>query len=271
MSKGTILSAIVLSLLALGYGQCQEWSAVINDLLSPDQAVSDAARAKAFGVLIPQLVREDAAAAAKEVGEISNALGSKDEGVRIQASALLASVATLRNDGTAVFGSAIPAVIRAFQDSASRVRSNAASAVSNLKPTIPSETLHPLLDMLHDPDQRAVRGAVYGVARFAASSEAAVAGLKTLLADHGNRDTRLAAMEAMAVAHVNAPELVTQLGEALDDPDSDVVTDALLAIQAAGSEAVATYRQKIAALAQRTDNSGVPKTAARVLGGAANH
>jgi HEAT repeat protein len=238
---------------------------IINDLLSPDHSVNDTARSRAFGVLIPRLAQEGAADAAKEVDEISSSLASKNDQVRIQASALLAAVSTLRNDGTAVFSSAMPDIIRAFRDNAPRVRVNATSAVSNLKPIIPTVALNPLLEMLRDSDPRTIRAAVYGIARFAGSSAVAVGSLRAVLADHENSENRRAVMEAMTATHAHVPELVAQAGEALDDPNPDVVTDALLAIQGAGGEAVDTYRQKIIALAQRGGNSRVSETAARIL------
>ncbi len=78
-------------------------------------------------------------------------------------------------------------------------------------------------------------------------------------------------MEAIAVVHLNAPELVAHLGEALDDPNSDVVADALLALQGAGAEAVAAYRQKIAALANSGGDTKVAKSARAVLAAMPDH
>ena len=63
-------------------------------------------------------------------------------------------------------------------------------------------------------------------------------------------------MEAVAITHLDAPGLTAQIGEALDDPNPDVVTDALLAIQGAETEAVSSYRQKIMGLAKRSREFG---------------
>ena len=78
-------------------------------------------------------------------------------------------------------------------------------------------------------------------------------------------------MEAVAITHLDAPGLTAQIGEALDDPNPDVVTDALLAIQGAGTEAVSSYRQKIMGLANGAANSEVSERARSVLGLAASH
>jgi hypothetical protein len=271
MSVKAIVSVTMLALFAEHIGHCQEWAAVINDLLSDDESVSQAARTKAFGVLIPRLVQEDVAAAAEEVEEISTVLGSKDGRVRTQASALLASVATLRSDGAVAFRTAMPSVLRAFQDSLPRVRSNAAAAVSNLKPTIPNDALQPLLSILNDADARVARGAIYGVARFAQTSSVALGQIESLLASQSDTDKKRGALQAIAVVHLNSPELVAQLGAALDDRDSDVVADALLALRGAGTGALTIYKEKIVSLAKDAGDLKVSRTARAVLTAVPDH
>jgi len=257
--------AIALSAVTIPAGFGQEWTAVIHDVLSSDPAVSDAARSRAFGTMIPRLIKEDPALAAREAAEIAESLKAGDEKMRVQGSALLASISSLRTDGAAVLHGLMPVVLGAFRDSAVRVRFNAGSTVSNLQPDIPAEALQPLLGLLHDSDARAMRGAVYGVARFARTSPAAVTGLNALLADHDKPESRRAAMQAMTAAHVAAPTLVAELGAALDEADSEVVVDALQALQSAGHDAMTPYRQKIAALATKATDSRVSRAAQSAL------
>ena len=215
--------------------QAEQWDTLFQNLVSADPSVSEAARARAFNTVIPQLLSEDAATLSKDViGIVTQFKGSSDDPIRLQASGLLATVAALRM-GVANIQPAIPALTEQMHDPNERIRFNAVHAMSNLKPFIPRKAATDLIDALGATSEKIVREAAHGVARLAVSSPEAVNAMNSLLSSTRDTHTKQVVIHSIAEQHLKAPQLTQKLGELLQDQDRDVEKQSLLAVPCLGA------------------------------------
>ncbi|MGH9426895.1 MAG: hypothetical protein ACRD2L_11415, partial [Terriglobia bacterium] len=91
--------AIVIFMVGVrSFGQITDWRACLGEPPNPDQTIQNAHREKLFRFL-EMLLAADSKAAEKDINDILKVLDDREE-ARGQASAVLATVAMLRPDGS---------------------------------------------------------------------------------------------------------------------------------------------------------------------------
>lgn len=245
-------------------GLCHDWGALFRDLVSNDRKVADDARDRMFGEILPKLQFEEAATLDADVGQILEQSGV-DGAVRFQASALIATLCVLRPDASDSLQRAVPVLVGQLHDSDVRMRYNAAFALSNFKPEIPTTARSVLIAALNDADRRVAQGAVHGVARLAASSAEAASALGGLLATGRDRDTRLAALKSIGTVRLRDKEVILRLGDVLAEPDRDLVKEALVVLRSPGPESARQLKSQLLSLSRNRDDKELAESAAASL------
>jgi HEAT repeat protein len=220
----------------VAFGQSADWLALFRELVSPDPAVSDAARARSFNTLIPKLEAADPTSLDEDITAILEAF-SDEEPIRLQASGLLTVLALNRPDGSEALKRAVPVFLSQFKDQNRRVRCNAIMAIASLRPQVPREALTPLLIAVRDYDPPAMGFAVLGLARLAETAPEAADGLASLLAANEPIEIRRIVVQSIGKARVQNPVIVAKIGEVLQDKDRDLVRDAIDAVSRIGPAA----------------------------------
>jgi hypothetical protein len=168
--------------------------------------------------LTEMLLAADPKSAEKDINEILKVL---DDGqyARGQASAVLATLAMLRPDGSRLLKNAVAKLISQFHDGNSLVRENSIRAIVSLRPEIPAESLEPLIALTHGTaqkdDQKMAAIATYGVARFAKTSPKALEELVNLMSPEQAIEIRSAAVRSLDNAGLAHPGILARLGEIL--------------------------------------------------------
>ncbi|PYV45245.1 MAG: hypothetical protein DMG06_03195 [Acidobacteria bacterium] len=208
------------------FGQITDWRAYLGEPPNPDQKTQNEHREKGLR-LIEMLVAANPKSVDKDIIDILEVFKDEEE-ARGQASALLATVAMLRPDGSEVLKRAVPVLVSQFRDRNKTVRENSIRAVVSLQPEIPSESLEHLLALAHggvEPstektsysDQTVTDLAVHGIARFAKTSPMAANELASFLDSSDAVEMRLAAVQSVERFGLNQPVIVARLGEILDE------------------------------------------------------
>lgn len=263
LTRFGILLAAISSLPVVGYSE--DWAALFRELVSTDASVSDAAREKAFGSIIPRLVHEDAA---ELDGDVAGILAqSRSEGaIRLQVSALMATLAYSRLDGGSALVKGFPVWVDQLQnDPNERIRYNAAFALSSLKPDIPTVFAEPLIRALKDRDVRVVCAAILGIARLCDVTPEARRAIVGLLAAGGDNDTRRATIQAVGNAQVRDANVIKMLGENLRDKDRNIVKDSLQAIKLLGPAAIGDIKGELRTVANDTSDRELSDLAKAIL------
>jgi hypothetical protein len=246
----------------------EDWDALFMALTSTDPAVSAAARNRSFNSILPALIYGEARYVEEELKGILKQFESNPN-IKLQASALVATLALSRQDGSQVLSKAVPVLIQSLKDSAPRVRFNSASALSNLKPEIPTQAGQALLLACNDADRHVVSGAVYGAARLAVGSPIAMQATQALAAVlSSNREdaTKLAVLQSIKTAGVKDARLTQTVGELLSsENDSGLVKAALATIQSFGPPAIVSLQGRIRDLELATSNEDIAATARAML------
>ncbi|HLJ17919.1 MAG TPA: HEAT repeat domain-containing protein [Bryobacteraceae bacterium] len=242
----------------------EDWSSLFRDAISRDRAVQDAAREKGLKEIVPRLMREDAPALVKDLEGITDEFANSNNEIRLQASAVVTTLAMLRPDGSVTLRKIIPELIPLLRDSYPRVRRNAATALSSLKPDIPVEAKAPLIAALKDSDHTVVWAAVYGVARFAAADPNAAVAVDQLLNDP-NPQTQMAAVGAMAAVRFADPAVVNALIQHLQSSDDLYVNTALRAARELGPAVIKKLEPQIREVARSNKDPHLSATAADLL------
>jgi HEAT repeat protein len=204
--------------------------------VSADSAVSDAARERLFKTLNPALRVAAPESLDRDIAAILEAFND-EEPVRLQASALLGALATVRRDGNEALKRAIPVLLSQFTDQNQRVRENAIRSIAVLRPQVPREALTPLLSVVRDGDLVVASAAIYGVARFSGTSSVAVSELASLLSSDHPVQIRRAVIQSIGQERLDNPELITKLAEVLGDKDRDLVKTTIGALARIGPAA----------------------------------
>lgn len=239
MKKYSAAFVIVLSscLVTGAWSQSADWLELFRQLVNRDPSIQDAARETASHVLLPQLTAAGQAELKIDVAAIAEAFKDPNEEIRLQASALLGTLAIGRPDGTQALASAVPLWLSQFDDRNRRVRGNAVRAIAFLQPRVPAEALSALIRVVHEDDPMVVAAAIVGLARLAASSPEAVRELSDLASRGQPVETRRAVMQAIGLHRAVNPELIAKMGEALTEDNRDLVMAAIGAASRIGAAA----------------------------------
>lgn len=204
MKTSSIVLAIMMNLVVgrAALGQITDWRALFRDAASPDPALVNTARERAFNTLIPKLEAADPKSLDKDIAAILEAF-SEEEPIRVQASALLYGLAVSRRDGSEALKRAVPVLLSLFRDQNQRVRENAIRAIVSLRPELPTEAVSPLLKAARDEDLEVARAAIYGVARFAKTSSVAVSELATMLSSDQRLQIRRAVIQSIGLERLD--------------------------------------------------------------------
>jgi len=270
MSRHCARFAATLSLCFTTSAWCQatDWLELFRQLVNREPSIQDAARERAFRVLIPKLQTEGRAELAMDVAAIAAAFRDANEEIRLQASGLLGGLALARLDGTEALASAVPLWLSQFDDQNRRVRENAVRAIATLQPRVPAEALSDLLRVVHKDDPMVVRAAIGGLARLAASSPEAVRELSDLASSGQPVETRRAVMQAIGYYRAVNPELIAKIGETLMEDNRDLVMEAIGAASRIGAAAtpLKPALQRVAASSADRDLSFQAAAAVERLG-----
>jgi hypothetical protein len=215
----------------------QDWKALFEDLVNPDETISAKARETAFSKLVPHLLEVDAASADAEIAEIVPLFDDPRESVRLQVSGLIAGTAALRNDGLLAIRSAMPVLLRQFHDSQSRVRANAIRTVATVRPSPPIESLSFFKDLLTDSDARVVGTATTGLMRLSPSIPSAEQAVREFLGTEKRPDRLQSALYGIAESGFGNEETVSVVAALLGHRDERVALTSAYAIQKLGPRA----------------------------------
>ncbi len=240
-------------------GQSCDWKALFADLTSDDAAVSERARKKAFGEVIPRIESEDASSLDRDLVEIIK-MFREGPAVRLQASGLLAALAMHRPDGTTALARAVPALMTLSYDDNFRVRRNAVVAIANLKPRIPPSAIAWLVTRVHEDDEGAAEAALYGLARSAKESSAATQTLAEALSQNATVRVRRAALTAVGYERIALPAIILGLRGNLNDANQEMVKEAIRTASRLGP-AAAELSSDLQRIVERGDNELAPAAA----------
>lgn len=246
---------------------CREfdWAKLFQDAVVRDPATNDHARDQFFNQIMPKLLNEELSLAAEEIPGIVVQLNREDDGIRVQASAVLSVLAQLRPDSATVLSQAFPALMDRVQDSVPRIRINSLNALCYLRPGIPAEEIQFLIRMMDNRDELLASRATFGVARMASLRADADDAMDSALSQTDSPNRRLAAIRAMLPAHVTSPRLVSRLGGLLGDKDTEVIRAALQAIQELGIPAITANLNQLNQLAETSGDKEVTDLARQLI------
>lgn len=191
----------------------EDWGALFEALTSTDAQTSDVARKKVFGETLPFLLRADARAVSPEMHGIARQLAHHPR-IRLQAIAMLASVAYGRKDSAEVLAGVLPELIAHLNDETARVRFNAALALSSLKPYIPADAIPHIINATRSRDDSLAQGGVFGAARLAEESTDAAEAVAAAVRTNHNAAAKEFILRAIAsnrVASVRVQDSVSDL------------------------------------------------------------
>ena len=215
----------------------QDWRALFEDLVNPDEAVSAKARETALGKLVPHLLEIDAASADAEIAKIVPLFDDPRDSVRLQVSGLIAGTAALRNDGLLAIRSAIPVLLKQFRDSQRRVRENAIRTMATVRPGPPIESLSSFTDLLTDSDTRVVGTATIGLMRLSPTMPSAERAVREFLGTEKRPDRLQSALYGIAESGFGNEETVSVVAALLGHRDERVALTSAYAIQKLGPRA----------------------------------
>ncbi|MFN7173040.1 MAG: HEAT repeat domain-containing protein [Fimbriimonadaceae bacterium] len=216
----------------------EDWKLLFEELVSTDQQVSARARERSFQTIIPRLHAMEATALDGEVQQIVQLLGDPRDGIRLQASAVIAGLAMVRSDGATVLQSAIPVVFDRFNDPSKRVRDNAVIAIINLRPTPPPSAIAPLKQLLNDPEVRMVGGGALGLMRVPVAFPDAEEAVREFLRREKRPDRLLLAIYAIGEARRADASTIASVSQYLRYRDERIAIAAALTLEKLGPQAI---------------------------------
>jgi hypothetical protein len=232
--------AIVVTLLMVwsvaALSQVPDWIGLFENLTSKDEAVSDAARRKAFGTLLPALGRADAKTVAEDLKVILTAF-QREEPIRFQAAALLAGLSYTRADGEVVLAAALPSLLKQLDiESSPGVRENIVRTIAVLRPNIPDLSPEPLIQMQSEARQQTVQAASVALVRLGAKSPLALQAVKKSMSA-GAQEVRLTIVDTIGYYKLADEGSLSVLAAGLQDKNSRIVLAAIRSIERIGSPA----------------------------------
>ena len=245
--------------------QTLDWASIFQDAVVHDSAINDRARDRMFNEIMPKLLNGEASLTAAEVPRIVEQLNRKEDGIRLQASALFVVLAQFRQDSAVVLSSALPALNDHVHDSFPRVRTNSLNAVCHLNPVIPTEELQFLIRLMNDPDESLANRAVLGIARTTSSRPEATDAIERALSRSDSPGRRLAAIQAVGATHVTDSRVVEMLGNLLTERDRNTVRTALISIRQLGIRAITPNLPQLTRLAETSDDKELATLAQQIV------
>jgi len=268
MKKEIIIGIVLSTATSLASGE--NWPKLLDDLVSTDSSISAAARDYAFRTALPRLESMDAAALNGEIQQILPLMQDKRENVRMQASGIIAGLASIRLDSSVSIAPAIPILLEQFKDTQARVRENAIFTIITLRPIPPSEALQPLVDLLQDENLRIEGGAIAGLSRLAAFVPAADDALRTYLSSEKRPDRLIAAVYNIGEAKYASPATVALMAPLLTYKDERVnlaVADAFRKLGPKAAGAKESLRDVLSDSASSDELRDITQKALNAVGG----
>src|SRR5579875_1807379 len=150
------------------------------------------------------------------------------------------------------------------QDSVPRIRTNSLNDLCTLRPDIPHEELQFLIQLAEGQDDQLASRALFGLARMADSHVDAANAIEAALL-RGSPSRKLAAIRALAAAHVTAPRLLTRLGGLLTDGNPEMVRAALQSIAELGIPAISANPNELNQLAETSQDKYLADSAKQLI------
>jgi hypothetical protein len=248
---------------------CQDYLEYWTQMLSDDDATRETAELQrraqdCLGVLT--MIPHDKLAEVFALAE--RALDSREEGVRVYATGLFGFVTMFRPDVGGLVSKYLPALEKRYTDPGGKVRSNAVSAVINIKPRPPVEAAEALVGALDDSRTR--DNAFAGLVLIAPIPEWLAQRLVAEIDRTKDFVVRGNLLRTFGQIHGEVrEEIIASLLSGLRSPEQPVVEGALSAIAQLGTRAAATSSE-LRRLAHENKDEKIAKSAlhlAERLGG----
>jgi len=265
MSMGPILLLVSCIAAQKLLPQTLDWAKIFKEAVVRNRAINDRARDRMLNEIAPKLLSQDPSFASEEMPGIAMQLNSDDSGIRQQASGVLSVLAQFRPDSASVLSRAFPILMEHVHDPAPRVRINSLNALCFLRPEIPPEEEQFLIELINDKDERIAGQALFGIARMASLRAEAAAAIEKALSQTDSPGRKLAAIRALAAAHVTAPRLLTRLGGLLTDGNPEMVRAALQSIAELGIPAISANLNELNQLAETSQDKYLADSAKQLI------
>lgn len=222
---------------------------ILEDLVSANVEVRNKAR-EAGHAYLDEWRRRDVDGMREDLPVLMAAINRPDPGVRLSASAFLATVALLRpGDVMAFLAGYEREVLGGFHDPHSVVRANLVRCFALAEPAPPRLAVEPFMNALEGPPSESRKLAVLGLARAAPESLAAADAIVTLLDRIEDPEERRESIQVLAFAKPAHPVIIAKLVEQLEMDHALLLEDTIRTLGEIGTPAAAQAGAKLRALA----------------------
>ncbi len=231
-----------------------DWKSLLQDLTGENSTIQQAASKRVSGSFIPELVEESISDLQVEIPPLARlAVGSENDGIKLQASALLATLSQLRPDFESVLRPSLSLILEGTSKEKGRVRVNLYKILLFSSPAIPEGAIDTLIPALKNTQEEIRLLAVYGLTKMAAIDPKSLAAIKGGLKDSAAPTLQLAIINSIKEVRLSNASINEVLGNLLVHGGPSLARPTLEAIGRLGPITITQLQSQLEKVGESSD------------------